>query len=78
MAGGSADPSIHIWYSDVPGGVFSCHGSVFVPVPVAIVVSSLVDPRLRRVASAGIVPLARDCMSCDHDESHNRTMRIEE
>src|SRR6185503_11990239 len=36
MAGGSELSSIHIWYSDVPGGVLSCHGSSLVPLPLAI------------------------------------------
>jgi hypothetical protein len=33
IAGGSAESSRHIWYSDVPGGVFRTHGSSFVPLP---------------------------------------------
>src|SRR4051794_14293875 len=36
IAGGSELSSSHIWNSDVPGGVFSCHGSSLVPLPVAI------------------------------------------
>src|SRR4051812_17172156 len=39
IAGGSDVSSRYIEYSDVPGGVFSCHGSSLVPVPVAIIAS---------------------------------------
>ena len=33
MAGGSPASSRYIWYSDVPGGVLSTHGSALVPLP---------------------------------------------
>src|SRR4051794_3634273 len=45
IAGASALSSSHIWYSDVPGGVLSCQGSSFVPLPVAIVVTPPRDVR---------------------------------
>ncbi len=50
-AGGSADSSRYIVYSDVPGGVLSTHGSSRSPWPCALAIeASLIGATLRALA----------------------------
>jgi hypothetical protein len=51
MAGGSAASSRYIWYSEVPGGVFSTHGSSLVPLPLKFA-TSVASPRLSLLQNA--------------------------